>query len=265
MRRAVSIVVFLILASLLLLGGDLRARPQSKSAPDAHDLSALQAERAALSERIRNIDEQIRRLNPGVGVRSEFSISDTVVPLAGMMSRGDSRAPVVLIMFGDFECPYCGTFVRNTLPAVIDAYVDTSKVQFVFAHYPLSVHINSGVAAQAAECANAQGNFWKMHDLLFADQSRLSIPDLVDNSKTIGLERATFQKCLTGTIPARLIADYRLASRLDVKATPTFFIGTRSADADVVLRARINGARDFATLSEVLEQVGHGSGPPTSR
>jgi len=83
---------------------------------------------------------------------------------------GNAAAPVTMIEFSDFQCPYCLRFWQETLPQIKQAYVDTGKVKFVYRDFPLSFHPGAMPAAQAANCANKQGKYWEMHDLIFKKQ-----------------------------------------------------------------------------------------------
>ena len=81
--------------------------------------------------------------------------------------KGDANAPVKIIEFSDFQCPYCGSFLKQTYPQLKATYIDSGKVQFVYKQYPLTFHPQAQKAAEASLCALAQGKFWEMHDKMF--------------------------------------------------------------------------------------------------
>lgn len=85
---------------------------------------------------------------------------------------GDENAPVVMIEFSDFQCPFCRSFWRDTLPLIKSEYIDTGKVRFVYRDFPLGFHQGAMPAAQAAECAREQDKFWEMHDKIFIEQEK---------------------------------------------------------------------------------------------
>jgi protein-disulfide isomerase len=85
--------------------------------------------------------------------------------------QGASSAPVTIVEYSDFQCPYCARYSTETYPEIKAQYIDTGKVRYMFRHFPLSFHSEAELAAQAAECAGEQGKFWEMHDTLFANQS----------------------------------------------------------------------------------------------
>ena len=85
--------------------------------------------------------------------------------------KGKTDAPVTMVEFGDFQCPFCGRFASDTLQQLVKNYVDTGHVKFVYKEFPLPFHSNAQPSALAAECANEQGKFWPMHDKLYATQT----------------------------------------------------------------------------------------------
>jgi protein-disulfide isomerase len=137
--------------------------------------------------------------------------------------RGDPSAPVTLIEYGEFECPYCGR-AYHSIKRLLEK--SQGRVRFVFRHFARDdVHPFSERSAQAAEAAAAQGRFWEMHDFLFEHQHQLEYQDLVRHAMELGLDVAGFnQELSSGTYLSRVQAD--LTSGLDagVSETPTLFI-----------------------------------------
>ncbi|MBF0260201.1 MAG: DsbA family protein [Magnetococcales bacterium] len=157
------------------------------------------------------------------------------------LSRGDAKAPVTIIEFSDFECPYCRR-AQATLKKVTEAYGD--KVRMVFRHYPLPFHAKAPKASEAAQCAADQGKFWPMHDVLFEDKAGLDPADLKKTAKTIGLDMAAFDKCFdSGKHGARITADLTDGKKLGVTGTPTFFING----------VRVVGAQPFEKFKSVID------------
>lgn len=129
---------------------------------------------------------------------------------------------VTVIEFADFECRYCGD-AQSTIRAVGEA---RPNVRWVFKHFPLtSIHSRALPAALAAECANAQGKFWEMHDTLFANQSRLGEGSLVSYAEALGLDMAAWDSCRTASdATSRISEDFDLGLSVGVAGTPTFFV-----------------------------------------
>ena len=144
-------------------------------------------------------------------------------------AAGPADAPVTLVEYGDFECPYCG----QAYP-IVKALQERlgSRLRFVFRNFPLSEsHPHAEHAAEAAEAAGAQGRFWEMHDLLYENQRALRDPALIGYATALGLDAERLARELDeGTWAARVQADFRGGVRSGVNGTPTFFINGERYD-----------------------------------
>lgn len=149
-------------------------------------------------------------------------------------ARGPASAPVTIVEFGDFQCPYCKR-AESSLHTVLAEYPD--KIRLVFRNLPLTeIHPHAEAAAEAAVCAERQGKFWEMHDAMYADQSALAPEALKDTAKRLGLDVGAFSACLGGGAPtAALEADVKAARALGLSGTPYFFINGRPVDGNVPL------------------------------
>jgi Na+/H+ antiporter NhaA len=158
--------------------------------------------------------------------------------------RGPDDAPVTLVEYADFECPYCG----QTEPILRDLVAEFGdQLRYVFRHLPLTeVHEHAQLAAEAAEAAGAQGKFWEMHDLLFAHQDALDVRDLKAYADELGLDMERFSKELrTRKYAARIANDVAEADETGVTGTPTFFVNGR----------RHHGAYDLDTLTQLVRSA----------
>jgi Na+/H+ antiporter NhaA len=158
--------------------------------------------------------------------------------------RGPREAPVTVVEYGDFECPYCG----QAEPVVRELLRDFADVRYVWRHLPLNdVHVNAQLAAEASEAAADQGKFWEMHDLLLEHQDALRPDDLVAYALQLGLDVDRFSEALrTHSGAARIAEDVDGADLSGVSGTPTFFINGR----------RHYGAYDIGTLSAAVHAAG---------
>jgi NhaA family Na+:H+ antiporter len=158
--------------------------------------------------------------------------------------RGPADAPLTLVEYGDFECPFCG---RAT--GAVDEVLERldGRVRYVFRHLPLpDVHPHAELAAEAAEAAAEQGAFWAMHDRLFAHPDALEPTDLVDHAAALGLDVERFARSLgAGDHAARVRKDVASAEASGAEGTPTFFVNGRRLlgryDADALLAALLDG------------------------
>jgi len=138
------------------------------------------------------------------------------------VTRGEANAPVSLVEFSDFQCPFCGR-AYTTVEEILKNY--PGKVKLTFVQFPLPMHQNAQKAAEASLCANDQGKFWSLYDLMFKNQTALEVPKLKDYAKQSGLDTAKFDQCLdSGEKAADVTKDKALGDKLGVQSTPTFFI-----------------------------------------
>jgi protein-disulfide isomerase len=163
------------------------------------------------------------------------------VATAGHATHGPADAPVTIVEFADFECPFCGGLF-STLKTIELAY--PGKVRFVYRHFPLTkIHPYAQKAAEAAVCAGEQGRFWEMHDSLFRSQRDLGVESLKRRAKELGVDAAAFDVCLdSGRTAARIKEDVSDAAKAGVRGTPTLFINGRMllGNQPVELRAIID-------------------------
>jgi protein-disulfide isomerase len=140
-------------------------------------------------------------------------------------ARGPADAKVTVVLFSDFQCPYCSR-VEPTLKQLEDAF--PGQLRIVWKHQPLPFHQNAMPAAVAAEAAREQGKFWPMHDRLFANQQALSAEQLAQSAEAIGLDMGRYRAAIAGARgPARIAEDQALASQIGVNGTPTMFFNCR--------------------------------------
>jgi protein-disulfide isomerase len=140
-------------------------------------------------------------------------------------AKGPASAPVTIVEFSDFQCPFCSR-LTPTLKQVEDKYGD--KVRLVFRQYPLPFHQNAQKAAEASLCAADQGKFWELHDAMFGNQGELGVDQLKAKAASLGLNADKFNKCLdSGEKAAAIQADVKAGSAAGVSGTPAMFINGR--------------------------------------
>jgi predicted DsbA family dithiol-disulfide isomerase len=210
--------------------------------------------RTAISQYLANQhDEQAKRAFYDV-LRAKHDISSLLGPYrvnvaATGPARGKDDAPVTIVEFGDFQCPYCRE-AEDSLRTVFERHPD--QVRLVFRNLPLaSVHPNATVAAEAGVCAERQGMFWQMHDAMYQDQSALSETALKDTAKRLGLKMDGFAACLEDPqTREQLDTDRKAADELDVTGTPFFFINGRPLNGSVPVE------RFEAVITDELHRLG---------
>ena len=142
----------------------------------------------------------------------------------GFPSIGPEDAPIVIVQFSDFQCPFCKRFHDETSQQLLDAY--PGQIRFVYRHLPLtSIHPEAFPSAEASMCANEQDAFWEYHDKIFQNQDRLGRELYMQIASDLNLDSATFEDCLTaGTYRELIQQDSDFALNMGVQSTPTFFI-----------------------------------------
>lgn len=190
---------------------------------------------------------QARQNTPAADVASRTLNAPVGQTPEGYWYKGQPDAPVTVIDYSDFECPYCANFA-NTQEATIDKlYVETGKVKYVFHDYPLPMHANAFIAAEAARCAADQNAFWPMHNLLYAKQTEwaeLSSPKtkFASYADSLKLDATAFSTCLdSGKYQAALQAAQDDSAKNGINATPTFTIDGKSYDSREI-KAAIDAA-----------------------
>jgi protein-disulfide isomerase len=165
----------------------------------------------------------------------------TEVATAGEPANGPDTAPVTIVEFSDFQCPFCGR-LAPTIDEVKKNYGD--KVRVVFRQFPLPMHPNASKAAEASLCAFEQGKFWQMHDAMFKDQQKLSVPELKATAATLGLDADKFNSCLdSGKYASKVQEDIDAGRKVGVSGTPAMFVNGRF----------INGAVPYEQVSSVID------------
>jgi len=165
------------------------------------------------------------------------------VPITGAPFRGSEKAPVTIVKFEDFECPFCKS-VQPTLAAVLKKY--DGKVRLVHKDLPLEqIHPQAQLAAEAARCAGEQGKFWDYHDTLYRNSPKLGAADLKGYAKQIGLNASPFDQCLaSGKYKASVQNDLSEGAQLGLTGTPSFFINGRE----------ISGALPVESFAVIIDE-----------
>jgi len=218
------------------------------------DVRALQAEQQQIITRL----DELKQLLEGNAQRATSAAPSSPRPpntldIYGLNFRGDGGARVAIVEYADFECPYCGQFARQVYPQVSENYIKTGKVKYFYRDLPFHPHAMS--AARAARCAGDQGQYWELHDSLFAKQTALSDPVLLDRAQSLGLNTDKFSECLSSDkYTDEIRKGMSEAQTLEIDGTPTFFIGTIDPDGkEVKISGRINGTNTYETFASTLD------------
>jgi len=200
--------------------------------------------------------EEIKKLLTPKPPQAQIEKLDVVVAIGDIPAKGRKDAPVTMIEFSDYQCPFCKRQAEQTDPGLLKAYVDTGKARFAFRDFPLvAIHPLASKAAEAARCAGDQGKYWEMHAKLFANQKELQPEKLKESAKSLGLDAAKFDACLdSGRYADAVKKDLEDGGKLGIRGTPTVIFG--QSDGDKVKNAMIiRGAQSVDTFKAEFEKL----------
>jgi protein-disulfide isomerase len=222
-----------------------KAQFGGKSEEESLKLIEDQLRQRRVADRRRSFAAELRAKG---GVKVLIEPKRVAVSVDDDPALGPTTAPITILEFSDFQCPYCSR-VLPTLKQVEERYGD--KVRVVYRDFPLNFHPFAAKAAEAGACANEQGKFWEIHDKMFANQQKLGVEDLKGYAASLGLDAAVFGQCLdSGKYAEEWKKDLAEGTSYGVTGTPAFFINGRFLNGAVPLDK-------FTTIiDEELERAG---------
>jgi protein-disulfide isomerase len=242
-RRALAVL------SLSLVTG--AAQPVEVRSAPSEDVAVLRKEVDALR---REVDE-LRRALAELPRRQDAvaRMPASIASVAQGHALGGADAPITIVEFSDYLCPFCRRHALNTFAELKREYIDTGKVRYVLRDFPLdSAHPGARKAAEAAHCADDEGKYWDMHDALFRFVPQKA-EQLKERAREVGLDQATFAECLdTGKYAALVNESVRAGRALGVTATPSFFILRTGSDGTLEART-LRGAQPIASFRRVID------------
>ena len=187
-------------------------------------------------------DQYLEYLRGKSAVKVMLDPPRQTIATAGHQSKGPADAPIELVEFSDFQCPFC-LRAQPTVVQVLKTYGD--RIHFVYRHYPLTNHPNARPAAEASACAAEQGKFWAYHDDLFGDPTKLSDADLKARAAALGVDTKKFNACFDShKFKAQVEADMQAGADVGVNGTPAFYINGRL----------VSGAQPFDVFKRIIEE-----------
>ncbi len=190
-------------------------------------------------------DQKVQVKIPAGTIPTENKLANFAALLDDDDVKGDENAPVTIIEFSDYECPYCAKFYADTYKQIEEKYIKTGQVKFVFRDFPLSFHQNAQKAAEAAECAGEQGKYYEMHNKLFEEGVQGGVVGFKKYAREMGLNSASFDLCLDlNKAAAEVKKDMQDGQVHGVRGTPAFFINGQ----------QLSGAQPFSVFEQIIEQ-----------
>jgi protein-disulfide isomerase len=177
------------------------------------------------------------------------------IETASTMGRPDTK--VTLVVFTDYQCPFCARFALATMPDLVAAYVDSGRVDIALVNNPLEkIHPLAFAAAQTAECAAGENKFWQVHDLLFQNQKTLSEASFAELWSQAGLQPDRLAECRRGgAVLAKIRAQSLTGDRFNVTGTPTLVIGRRAEPGKIRVERRFDALPLAHELAAALDEA----------
>jgi len=207
----------------------------AQDSKDSKDSKKSKKDTGISSEQAEQILDELRQIRQLLQQQTEMLTAKNGPPaptrakldLAGFQMLGSNDAPLTLVEFTDYQCPFCRQFHVNVFSELKKNYIDTGKVRFYSRDLPLDqIHPNAVRAAQAARCAADQNQFWKMRDLMGANPDKLDLENLVLEAGTLKMDTKAFRGCIDSQKYKEAVqTDYLEAMKIGAEATPTFVLG----------------------------------------
>jgi protein-disulfide isomerase len=253
--RSISLVTGV---GLLLVGIALGAVLMAQTTSEPSDVAALRKEIEALKARQATLEQQVGQLLAALNQARDPQPEQVPISIANAASRGRADAKVTMIEFSDFQCPFCGRHVRETMPRIDSEYIQTGKVRYVFRDFPIdSLHPQAPKAHEAVNCAGDQGKYWEMWERLFSNPRQLSPAQLVDHGKAVGADPGLMKQCLDSRkYEAAVNASVKEAIGLGASGTPIVFFGLTEPGSDTVKAVRvIRGAYPYDRFKQTIDAL----------
>jgi protein-disulfide isomerase len=239
-----ALLVLMVLGSLIILESRFQGITQDQGDAILEELKSIRKELDQIKQK--DFVPQGRAKSASPKIAEVATLGNPVL--------GDLKAPVTLVEFTDYQCPYCQKFYSKAYKELKKQYVDTGKLRLVLRDLPLPSHAYARPAAISTHCAGEQDKLWEMHDVLFEARGKLSPADILDHANKIGLEVASFKSCLTSDRYNKDIEqDVKDARKVGINGTPSFVIG-RTTD-NLVNGTVIKGTWPFITFRDEIEKL----------
>lgn len=181
-------------------------------------------------------------------------VSTIPLGLRGEPSLGSARAPITIVEFSDFECPYCKRFHDDVLPSLKKDYIDKGLVRFVHKDLPLPFHTSAREAAEAARCSSDDSQYWKTYGALFANQDCFACKGVITIAKGAGISSATLETCKKSKAASKAVnSNLSEAELLGIRATPSFVIGPTQGDRHT--GQLVEGAMPWAEFKALIDEA----------
>ena len=204
---------------------------------------------------LRQIRQLLERQQAKAPQAQEEQVVKAKVNLEGFAMLGSKEAPLTIVEFTDYQCPFCQRFHTTAFGDLKKNYIDTGKVRFYSRDLPLDFHPNAMRAAEAARCANEQGQFWKLRDVMGANPNKLDMDSLLADAADLKMDVNAFRACVESEKYKNAVqTDVMEAMKIGANGTPTFVIGKSTPDG--VDGELMVGAQPYPMFDQKLKELG---------
>ncbi|HEY7791401.1 MAG TPA: DsbA family protein [Vicinamibacterales bacterium] len=225
---------------------------EARKTPPSNDTITHQQADEIIQE-LRDIKALLQRVTTPQPAAPQAPQSVTLPPVTGYM-LGSPTAPVTMVEFTDLQCPFCRQFHMTAFEEIKKAYIDTGKVRYISLDFPLNIHPLAMAAAEAEQCAGAQGQFWPMRHTIFLNNATLTPTSFETFATDLRLDLPKFNACVSADTYARQIAkDQQEGAAAGVSGTPSFVVGRTSARG--LTGVRMVGAQPFAVFDAEIRSL----------
>ena len=240
-----NLLVAMMSAIIITMNGTALAAPMTKDQGDAilkelHEIKQLLARPQQQAQAVPSAPQTPQKLT----VKGD-----------AIYTLGKSDAPLTMVEFTDYQCPYCSRFETTTFPEIKKNFIDTGKLRLILRDLPLGdMHPFALKAAQSVHCAGDQGKYWEMKELVFKNQNKIDVDSLAGYAKDLALNGDTFKSCMADGKHMKEIGDEaKYAQSLGITGTPTFILGKTAGDT--VEGRVIVGAQPLAVFEAAINEM----------
>lgn len=259
MSKRLSVALFLSVMIVGIVG-------HTAWAGSAEDISSLKSEIESLKQGQKSMQKDLSDIKTALkalisrkGRPAQQPFKPADVAIDGSPVMGNADAPVTMVEFTDYQCPYCRRYSNGTFPQIIRDYIKTGKVRYVVRQFPLKpIHPKAVKASEASLCAGDQGKYWEMHDQIFKKTKSFEQEEWVRHAETLGLNMGSFNDCLkNGKKTSNVERDLKEGTALGMRGTPGFFFGQTDPSNPNKFKAvqMIRGAHPYSQFKKAIEKL----------
>jgi len=249
-----SLLVILLTAAPCFSQQGPAAPDNAKAAGTASGSDGISRDQAnAILQELKAIHQLLeRQVLAAANPQSQMPVKVKMKIEPGWQVLGRDDAPVTIVEFSDYQCPFCRRYHGTTFADLKKNYIDTGKVRYIIRDLPLDIHANAANAALAARCSGEQNQFWTMRELMLATSADLGSDSILKYGSQLNLDMPRFHACMEGKkYSAEVQKDAAAAGALGINATPSFVIGKTSKEQ--IDGLRILGALPYASFETTIQ------------